>query len=135
MTMPVLPNLSKGHIDVQSICWDCEAEEETIYHLLIKCTFAQLFWLFIISKINKLHPVTWSRDLLIAIYVHRICVVQYFVGCGQSGWQETKETLMSITQACRWRETWHQIWSRRLAYCRRMNYPKLSSGILPKLVL
>jgi hypothetical protein len=68
-----------------------------MYLCVLILALKKAIWL---SKINKLHPVTWCQDWLIAMYVHMISVVQYFVGCGQSGWQETKETLMSITQAC-----------------------------------
>ena len=55
-------------MDSQSTSLDYGADDETSYHILVKCTFASVFWqsfkvMFNINLLN-LHPLTWCPDLL-----------------------------------------------------------------------
>jgi hypothetical protein len=66
--MPVQANLVKRHMKVQTICQDCQAEEETVHHVLVNCIFVRVFWISFRNmfgiKLPNLHPATWSQDLL-----------------------------------------------------------------------
>lgn len=67
--LPVGVNLARRHIDTQNVCMDCKCEEETVFHVLVKCTFARLFWQSFQElygfKLPHLHPVTWAQRICI----------------------------------------------------------------------
>jgi hypothetical protein len=55
-------------METQGIFPDFGVQDETSYHALVTCTFANMFWqnfneLYNI-KLPKLHPATWCFDLL-----------------------------------------------------------------------
>ena len=66
--VPVKANLMERHIETQGTCPDCGAKDETVYHALITCTFATMFWRSFYEMFNiklpRLHPATWCFDLL-----------------------------------------------------------------------
>jgi hypothetical protein len=91
--VPVNANLKERHIENQGTCPDRGVQDETVYHALITCTFATMFWrsfhkLYSI-KLPKLHPVTWCFDLLVLMQT----VAPFYVECGQFG-QRTMEDAM-----------------------------------------
>jgi ribonuclease HI len=66
--LPDYGTLSRRHIRENSTCGICKAESETLMHALIECNHAKLFWDMakdlLLVKLPRLHPATWSRDIL-----------------------------------------------------------------------
>lgn len=87
----------KRHLEAQCTCSDCGVEEETTYHVLVKCTFAWCFWQSIKElcgyKFLSLHLLLGHMTCLIILFVHRSSIVLSFAACGQSGPSEIKETM------------------------------------------
>jgi hypothetical protein len=53
---------------VDSTCGICKAKSENMFHALIECSHAQMFWAaakeILLVKLPRLHPTTWARDIL-----------------------------------------------------------------------
>ena len=66
--LPVESTLKHRHITQLACCKVCLDADEDIYHALIKCTHAKLFWKeargSLSVKLPELHTETWSRDIL-----------------------------------------------------------------------
>jgi hypothetical protein len=82
----VKANPMERHIETQGTCPDCGIQDETVYHALIACTFATMFWQSLYElcniKLPKLHPATWCFDLL----DNSFCLCPpFYVECGQFG--------------------------------------------------
>ncbi|KAJ1284890.1 hypothetical protein BS78_03G239900 [Paspalum vaginatum] len=97
-------------METQGTCPDCGDADESVYHALISCTFASMFWqcfneLYNI-KLPKLHPATWCYDLLDNL----ICPVANCgpILCGMRAvWtahdeRRHGERNVNLLQACRW---------------------------------
>jgi hypothetical protein len=102
--------LLQRHIEKQGNFLECGAKEDTIYHALIECPYANAFWTTFKSlyniKLPKLHPLTWAQDLLDT----SICKEEKacYILCGM--WSVLSapngrlhgNSHVKITQACRW---------------------------------
>ncbi|XP_044342365.1 uncharacterized protein [Triticum aestivum] len=66
--MPVKAISKKRHIEKLSNCVECGANEDTIFHALIECSYARVFWNLFKKlcgiKLPKLHHLTWAQDIL-----------------------------------------------------------------------
>lgn len=66
--LPCYSELRRRHIKELSVCPLCGHEDETLWHTLIACEHARSFWRaakeFFELKLPRLHPATWSRDVL-----------------------------------------------------------------------
>lgn len=108
--IPVRAILHIRHIELQSICVECGSTDDTIYHALLECNFANNFWRLFKDiykiKIPKLHPLTWAIDILDT----SICDDEKtsYILCGLwSVWNARNarlhgESSTNLTQACRW---------------------------------
>ncbi|KXG31794.1 hypothetical protein SORBI_3003G056900 [Sorghum bicolor] len=60
--------LFKRHIERVPNCDVCGVDEESIRHVLVECTVAKRFWEMTREltgvKLPKLHPQTWTRDIV-----------------------------------------------------------------------
>lgn len=69
--LPAKDILNRRHIEPTSFCETCEADRETIRHILIDCTIAKRFWTetqaLTGAKLSRLHAATWATDLLSGI--------------------------------------------------------------------
>uniref|UniRef100_A0A8R7PY34 Reverse transcriptase zinc-binding domain-containing protein n=1 Tax=Triticum urartu TaxID=4572 RepID=A0A8R7PY34_TRIUA len=66
--VPVHGEMMRRHIREDAICPMCGSDDESLFHVLVQCDHAILFWEeaqdFFRFKLPRLHPVTWSRDIL-----------------------------------------------------------------------
>jgi ribonuclease HI len=66
--LPDYATLARRHVRVQSTCPVCKSTSESLYHALVECTHAQLFWTAAKDAFNlklpNLHPETWAEDVL-----------------------------------------------------------------------
>jgi len=66
--LPARHILCSRHVEPIANYDVCEADEESIRHVLIECTVARAFWEHAKEltgvKLPELHPVRWARDLL-----------------------------------------------------------------------
>jgi hypothetical protein len=66
--LPCASELHRRHIKDLSGCPLCGHVEESLYHALIDCEHAKSFWRvaqeFFELKLPRLHPHTWSKDIL-----------------------------------------------------------------------
>ena len=73
--LPAKEELCRRHIGEDYTCPMCGNKEESLFHFLVTCNHAKLFWIeaedFFEFKIPKLHPATWSRDLLDPSFIGR----------------------------------------------------------------
>ena len=65
--LPVESTLKHRHITQLARCKVCLDADEDLYHALIKCTHAKMFWReareWLSIKLLELHPSTWSKDM------------------------------------------------------------------------
>ena len=66
--LPAKAELARRHIGEDVICALCGHEDETLFHSLVTCTHAQVFWAealrFFGCTLPTMLPMTWTRDLL-----------------------------------------------------------------------
>ena len=66
--LPAKAELARRHIGEDVSCALCGHEDETLFHSLVTCTHAQVFWAealrFFGCTLPTLLPMTWTRDLL-----------------------------------------------------------------------
>jgi hypothetical protein len=66
--LPDYGTLSRRHVMANSTCGICKAKPETLWHALIECSHAKMFWeaakTILCLKLPRLHPETWAPDIL-----------------------------------------------------------------------
>lgn len=64
--LPARAELLRRHIGDDARCGMCGSGEETLFHSLVTCNQAKLFWVeafrFFAVKLPRLHPLTWAKD-------------------------------------------------------------------------
>jgi hypothetical protein len=84
--VPVKANLMERHIENRGTCPDCGAQDETVYHALITCTFATMFWQSFYEMFNiKLLDCILLHGVLIYWIIHFALlqiVAPFYVECG-----------------------------------------------------
>ena len=108
--IPVRAILHNRHIELQSNCVECGANEDTIFHAVVDCTYSSNFWRIFKDiyniKLPKLHHLSWAQDIL----DNSICDSEKasYILCGMwSVWSACNarlhgESSAKIPQACRW---------------------------------
>lgn len=73
--LPSFFELKRRHLMDRSVCPMYGHDEEDVFHVLTQCDHAKLFWNaaleFFDVKLPKLHPRTWSRDLLTISWLNK----------------------------------------------------------------
>lgn len=73
--LPAYGELKRRHVMTEAFCPMCGHDEESLFHVLVNCDHAHLFWEeaedFFEFKLPRLHPETWSRDLLDSSFMAR----------------------------------------------------------------
>ena len=66
--LPCMQELQRRHVSDYAACPMCGHGDESLYHCLITCDHAKLFWveaeIVFAIKLPRLHPHTWATDLL-----------------------------------------------------------------------
>jgi hypothetical protein len=66
--LPDYGTLTRRHVRADSTCGICKAKSESMFHALIECSHAHMFWAaakdILLVKLPRLHPITWARDIL-----------------------------------------------------------------------
>jgi ribonuclease HI len=82
--LPDYATLTRRHIRDNSTCAVCKSSSESLYHALMECAHAKLFWAaagdIFHMKLPRLHPDSWTEDIL----------------CGSSFNQGERERIISI---------------------------------------
>lgn len=105
--LPTDGELCRRHVRDDAICPMCGHSEETLFHALVSCEHALLFWEeaqnFFAVKIPKLHPLAWTRDLLDPNFI-RMWPLQLLQSCGRYGVAETSTLMkrLSISLIAQW---------------------------------
>lgn len=66
--LPSFGELKRRHVRDDGLCLMCGHTDESLFHALVQCEHARMFWNatldFFQVKLPKLHPSTWTLDLL-----------------------------------------------------------------------
>jgi hypothetical protein len=66
--LPDYATLARRHVIELSTCPVCKATSESLFHALVECSHAQLFWSVAKDSLDlrlpRLHPATWAEDIL-----------------------------------------------------------------------
>ena len=66
--VPAHGEMLRRHTRDDAICPMCGIDDEMLFHVLVQCDHALLFWReaedFFQVSLPRLHPATWSKDIL-----------------------------------------------------------------------
>lgn len=73
--LPSFGELRRRHVMPEAHCLMCGHDEELLFHVRVKSDHAVLFWAaaqgYFELKLPKLHPSTWSRDILDPMFLSK----------------------------------------------------------------